>query len=1323
MKHVKFTILLTVLMSMIGVKAFAHDFAVANDDGKTIYYKITGNTTVAVSYSGSDYNSVSNEYTGNIVIPESVTYNGTTYNVTSIAYAAFEYCSSLTSVTIPRSVTSIDKYAFSYIEDLSSITIPTSVTTIGDYAFIFCSGLTSINVEKGNPKYDSRNNCNAIIETSSNTLIAGCQNTVIPNSVTTIGVDAFAGCSGLTSIIIPNSVTSIGQSAFWYCTSLTSITIPASVTSIRDYAFIYSGLTSVTIPSSITCITDNTFDTDYSSSGCNSLSVNIEVLDYSAFCNNEITEKLASNNSYIKSIHLIDKKGNEIKEYVIPEDVTSIGDYTFAGCSALASVAIGESVESIGKEAFHNCSNLTSITIGNSVANIGRFAFWNCTSLTSVTIPNSVTSIGESAFYNCSGLTSIVIPNSVTSIGGYAFSGTAWYDNQPDGLVYAGKFAYKYKGTMPKNTSITIKEGTVGIVDGVFYNCNNLTSVIIPSSVTTIGKNVFFWCTSLTSVTIPNSVTSIGEAAFNNCSGLTSITIPNSVTSIGNEAFYGCRGLTSITIPNSVATIGDYAFAYCSGLTAVTVKRKNPLTISSSTFYNRTQTSAYTYSEGTNAILYVPIGSKNAYEAVDYWWRPFKEIVEIPSPTIAFADTNVKTICVANWDTSGDGELSEEEAEAVTSLGQVFKGNKKLTSFEELEYFTGLTSIGRYAFYGCEGLTSITIPNSVTSIGNEAFYGCGLTSITIPNNVTTIGEDAFRVCNNLASITIGNGVTTIGDNAFSWCKDGIASIVVSSGNKTFDSRDGCNAIISSNTNTLLVGCKNTVIPNSVTGIGRAFLGCYGLNSITIPNSVTSIGDYAFCGCYDLKSVSIPNSVTSIGDHAFYGYNKLTSITIPNSVTSIGSDAFGLCELTSVTVNNTEPLFIESSTFSNKANATLYVPYGCKAAYEAADYWKEFKEIVEMPAETNSHLTINSQTICKGGKISLPVSMENEEEITAFQFDVVVPEGITLTDVQLGDRKCDSHTIDYNKQADGTYRVIGVSLLSELFSDNEGELVRLILSSDKDIEKGDYSVSVKNIVLTSLSKGKLYPADVSSVLTVLGVLQGDADGDGILDVADIVAMVNYILEIPSSDFVFLAADMNADGEVDIFDVMIAINLILNWSNSSESRARAISEGNALEPMYMTVTDNGIRLDIDDAGKFTAFQFDVEVTEGTELIDAILTGSEDTHLIRTAKTGENSYRVIVVSLNNSTFMTTDQGLLRLSLSDNSRFAVIDNIKFVTPLGESVYFSISQKDSTTGIKKTCIGQDEIIYDLSGRKVGISRESLPKGIYIINNKKFVIE
>ena len=700
-------LIMAVAIMMLSLQAMAFSYTY---QGKTLYYNITsysGNTVKVTEYSSDNYVS------GDVVIPSTVRYNGTTYSVTSIGNYAFRNCSGLTSVTIPTGVTSIGNYAFRNCSGLTSVTIPTGVTSIGNEAFYNCSGLTSV---------------------------------TIPNSVTSIGDNAFRGCSGLTSVTIPNSVTFIGEDAFSGCTGLTTLNFNAidcqdfeayydrngnpyypfsgtSLTTVNigdsvqripaNFVRGRSGLTSVSIPNSVTSIGGSAFE---NCRGLTSVSIpnSVTSIGYGAF----------SGCSGLTSV-------------TIPNSVTSIGEFAFSGCSGLTSVSIPNSVTFIGKRAFYDCSglitlnfnaincqdfeayrdngtyyypfsgtSLTTVNIGDNVQRIPANFVRGCSGLTSVTIPNSVTSIGDSAFYGCSGLTTL------------NFNAINCQDFSSDMNSY-----YPFSGT--SLTTVNIGDSVQRIPAYFVFGRSGLTSVTIPNSVTSIGGGAFAYCRGLTSVSIGNSVTSIGGSAFENCRGLTSVSIGNSVTSIGYSAFSGCSGLTSVTIPNSVTSIGGCAFENCSSLTTLNFNAINCQDFEAIGLYYDGYIHNYYPFSGTS-LTTVNVGDSIQRIPANF----VRDCRGLTSVTIPNSVTEV-----------GHDAFRNCEGLIVAIIGN------------------GVSNVGNNAFKDCSYLTYLTIGIRLERIDDSAFANCSLlTSITSLASVPPliVSSNVFAYPNN-CTVTVPCG--------------------------------------------------------------------------------------------------------------------------------------------------------------------------------------------------------------------------------------------------------------------------------------------------------------------------------------------------------------------------------------------------------------------------------------------------------------------------------------------------------------------------------------------------------------------------------------
>ena len=597
-------------------------------------------------------------------------------------------------------------------------------------------------------------------------------------------------------------------------------------------------------------------------------------------------------------------------------------------------------------------SKFNTAVIEDGVSSIGKHAFQDCSSITTLSLPSTLKSIGEEAFCNCSGFTELTLPVNIESFGNKAFYGCG-------GVVYLNcNLPDTNEGIFrdSKITRLIVGNGVTSLGQSSFCNSSQLASVTLPSSLETIGNYAFESCKGLTSITIPSSVRNISKYAFKNCEGLTdknstgtvyvkcdipdadwynsgpffsskfnTAVIEEGVDIIGNHAFQDCSSITTLSLPSTLKSIGEEAFCNCSGFTDIYCYAGNA---------PETGNNAFANSSIATATLHVPPTAISTYGSIVPWSSASSIVAgddngggqsdDDTGDNIIFADANVKALCVQNWDTNGDGELSKAEAAAVKSIGKVFYLGK-IASFDELCYFTGLTAIEEQAFFQ-SNITSVTIPSGVTSIGNSAFSYCNnLTSLTLPDGLSSIEAYAFFCCWSLTSIYIPRSLTSIDSSTFSACK-AISTIIVDPENSVYDSRDNCNAIIRKSDNTIVYGCKNTVIPTTVTAIGiKAFSSTDGLTDVIIPDNVTLIDDYSYSACDSLRTVTIGSGIKEINKWAFHNCKSLKNF---------------YC-------NATTPPTTSSDVFDDSpiSSATLHVPEGTVNLYKTTAPWSGFGSIV------------------------------------------------------------------------------------------------------------------------------------------------------------------------------------------------------------------------------------------------------------------------------------------------------------------------------------------------------------------------------------------
>nr|DAI59256.1 MAG TPA: leucine rich repeat protein [Crassvirales sp.] len=869
-----FRLLLLASAIATSLSAAAYDFEWAG-----IYYNITGNNTVEVTYSDRD----NNTYSGSVSIPETVTNNGTEYSVTKIGEYAFQG-SAVTSVSMPEGITSIDYNAFSGCQNLESVTLPESLTTLGSYAFSSCKLLKTIKIPSGVTAIPERcfRACSSL------------ESVTIPEGVMTIGDGAFYACS-INALTLPESLIEIGNEAFSGC-GLTDLVVPEGVQTIGSHAFYRNSLKNLTLPSTVTSIGGSAFgnNNNLQSIICNA--VTPPTLDGNAFSSGitpSIKVPMASIAAYRKASGwkvFTNYYGGEMIADGITYRINEKEAMVAAVEPSLTEANIPSAVEfegnqyqviKINDKVFSGNTNLTVVTLPDGLVGIGNNAFYGCKNLESVTLPESLTTFGSNAFESCKSLKAIKIPSGVTTIPDHCFYGCSSLEN------------------------VTISEGVTDIGIEAFLS-GNLNALTLPESLEKIGDYAFYNNPSLKSVNIPAKVKTIGTQAFYNC-GLTDLVIQEGVQAIGDYAFYG-NSLQNLTLPSTITSIGNYTF-YSGYLQSITCNAATPPTLGDDVFNI----------EITPSIK-VPLASIAAYRKV-YGWKDFsnyyggEEVID----GVAYRIDDKGAYVQAAIMTESEICLAENVA------------------FEGAQY--PLYKIADNAFAGNGSITLVTVPATVETIGSNAFDGVTYPIIKIKATTPPVlasklpmlsaivppaSVKAYKAANYWKEMTIiGEGkndieVTTsatvdLTEAIMTQAKITPASVTSIKVHGPLTNDDIINAL---NTNMRScyaidlsdaeiealpdgafngkIGLLEITLPAGLKAIGNnAFNGCFALrNEVTIPAGVETIGSNAFKGCKNAKfNPALPETLTAIGDYAFQNCANLYAVTLPASLQTIGAHAF------------------------------------------------------------------------------------------------------------------------------------------------------------------------------------------------------------------------------------------------------------------------------------------------------------------------------------------------------------------------------------------------------------------------------------------------
>ena len=1328
---------------------------------------------LAGAFSGCNFKKIVMPKTINEVAPytfkgcsqlESVTYSS---NVLRVRENAFEGCNNLKTFLLTAACDTIEHRAFSECKSLEYVGDLSGLRAIHAQAFYDCENLIG---DPNTQTVDLSNLEETVIWFGDHSSFAKCKSlkqVKLSNKLKIIQDGMFEGCTSLTSIVIPNSVTDIDSYAFAGCTSLANVTLSENLVKLGSGVFSNTPYQNNIVPEDgITYIGK-----------------------FAVACSKDVTSITIKEGTISISDEMCREYKN-LTTVTLPSSIRHIGKKAFY-YTGIKSVNLPEGLQYIGEYAFSNCSFKT-VTLPESLCEMGDDAFEGCNSLIQVNFNAQKITGGRYCFGGISGLEKVVFGPNVEYIPEYAFKESslvkATFKERTEGThLYIDDEAFSKCKSL---TSISLPIGTDSIGNRMFYECESLKSIDFPEGIQKIGKwgetgdDTFYGCKSLTSLIIPTGVEGI---YINECENLKSLEIHAKNVHVGistpalsnlviGEEVEFVRGIDSymgesIIIPDGVKTL-EYAFQNCQNAKEIYIGKGVETMKYSFIFRDFLPSNLEKVTINCKADYGKDFLSKNNRDGKEKFQTLIIGGNAEMVPAYAFEGwPNLKNVSIGgNVKSIGESAFKGSAIENIIIGDKVETiGNSAFAScrMKKVELPMSVKAIGQEAFQACGGLEYISMPgvesigkkafnyakvsvvkdlNSLKTIGDEAFLESGIEEINIPGCVTNVPYRSFYNCTKLKKLGFSNGVGSIDLYAFY----------------------GCSSL------------ESVEFPNSIFDIGEsAFENC-GLNmpSLYLPGSISSVNYNAFRG-NKIKSVTFGEGFKNIGSYSFSNNYELKSIVLPSTLESIGKGAFeGCTSMTSTRMYHANPNTIEgtnsnSADFGLRWQTTLYVPQAYLNNYKGHSPWSWFNSI--QPFDDNVLNPVNGTNNVAFSKADFNEDVELTDTIVNNVYYNFNPDGnngysedntslilnSNVSDIQMeaiqGKNIADEAiAANFNgiifqiPAGEGrisiTAQTHGRKELNIKIGDNDSYKYQL---SDKQTVDVDYNVEESAYVYIyatekeeeyqTMAKGTIVETSLPSFdkdyVEIFGyslisgsVVPGDANGDGEVNVSDIVEIVNYIMEKPSEKFVFDAANLNGDEDVNVTDIVKVVSIIM----SSENAAKAFGQTKAHEQavndrLLLTVNDNNSRiLCLENEFGYLASQFDIVLSGEMKLEDICLNNERSNkHILNYSQIGDNRYRVVIYSLNNQRYLGTYGTLLNISVSGDGNMGVED-ILFVTEDETEKRFA-SIYDDVTSVSSVELSDDLRSYDwydLRGYKiVKPSRGKNPTGIYIINGKKYVVK